>query len=1195
MNDSASGEVTDWRLVLRRQLVLMVERNAEHSSWAETNNDDVVLSRTSDMSRLQDEFRRLLIESPTAALEMQSDIIKLQNETDDIIKRHIQADQRRKSGTKIELLTPAAIATNMESASVARSSMSLLTSASSSGSYDPSAVGAASILNNEFPISLEREEREKSLNSYRTSNIMKIVNLFTFRQQWLNRLIQGKQGNDKEYRDLWSTQVGFFLSCLGFMVGVGNIWRFPSKVYLHGGGAFLIPYFVCLIGLGLPIVYLHLCLGQYSGLSASGVFTKMMPLASGIGWTLVVGAVPLCIYYNMTVAWGLYYFWYSLSGFLVPDGTLPWATCEPEWVAKHNCCDLRGNKSCFENKLSMTSTEAFFHFQVLHRTPVINVTTDIFNHTETVTHAELGPLQGQIVLALAVAWILTFFCVSNGIGSIGWAVYFTTTVPYLLLIILLFRGLSLDGASDGVHFFWKPDLEQIWRSEVWTSAAEQAFYSLGIDAGPLITMASYSRFRNNIYRDAWLLVAINTMTSLLCGTVLFSFVGFLAHEQGKNINELLRHDSLYLAFTAYPAVTSYMEFGPLWAAVFFGMVVLSAIDAEFAWIEMIAASFMEKAGARGSKFERKIIIALCIFSFICGLPFCTRGGIYIFHSIENFSGNWGAFTLTLGEIIVVSYVYGVDNFMKDVSRMQHPISVNTQLVEPSQPMSPIIWLRGLKNFFGSTGSYIKWSWLLFSPLILVCLLVASVSSYQRVKFSDHTLPFGYELTAWILMIGPLVIIPSAAIYFYQYAKSSGKPITWLYDSTEWRNIKTPEVLSEYNIKAVTEHRNVPRAAIANEEDSSTDDSSFEEDEADPPTWHSSLHSAASFKPSLRLRSISGYTSSAGDVSSIHQSELPILSPLQSNRSLASSNHTSDSRNLNNFNANFNNRAIPKFYNNLSFVDSSNSNFSSTSNASVSGNTNSRRNSRQSGNSGILRPAAIRPYTRNPRSLSRPSAIFSLSTSSAVGRRIAVSNNNSINSNSPINTGSNSIGSISGNSISSILHNISNKSQTLTVPTWQEAPSSRLSTPPSATNASSSHSLPSPLSLFGAPPQGALPQGALSSESVLLKARQRSTPDGSPNAPELRQAGAANAVLLTSAFGQPPPMLNGLRDAGANNKNQSPHQPEVSVLFDNQSEENDTEESSGRDGEGQDDEVPQVFQNSDDSELSEKVTKSLDSD
>jgi SNF family Na+-dependent transporter len=107
-----------------------------------------------------------------------------------------------------------------------------------------------------------------------------------------------------------------------------------------------------------------------------------------------------------------------------------------------------------------------FSFQMLNRTEIVDSTTNFLNRTGEISHAELGPLQGHIVLALAVAWILAFFCVSQGIGSIGWAVYFTTTVPYLLLIILLFRGLSLKGASDGVHFFWKPDLEKVWKTEV---------------------------------------------------------------------------------------------------------------------------------------------------------------------------------------------------------------------------------------------------------------------------------------------------------------------------------------------------------------------------------------------------------------------------------------------------------------------------------------------------------------------------------------------------------------------------------------------------------------------------------------------------------------------------------------------------------------------------------------------------------
>uniref|UniRef100_A0A914VKH7 Transporter n=1 Tax=Plectus sambesii TaxID=2011161 RepID=A0A914VKH7_9BILA len=905
-------EVTDWRLVLRRQLSLLVERNAEHAVWGDDYDEDTISSRTNEMGRLLDQFRRLLIEDPTAALEMQSDLVKRQNDTDDIIKRRIKAAQRSAPASSGDQRRPSSSTATADMATVetvdARSTNSLVTVPSSSGIRERG-VGEHD------PSSQPAPEKRRS---------------FSFpRRSWLSRIILGKENKNTQYRDLWSTQVEFFLSCLGFMVGTGNIWRFPSKVYMHGGGAFLIPYFISLAGLGLPIVYLHLCLGQYSGLSASGVFTKMMPLGSGIGWTLVVGAVPLCIYYNITVAWGLYYLWYSLKGFVSSDSTLPWAKCTPEWVRRFNCCDLHGSSECFANNYSMMSAEAFFHFQMLNRTTVRNITSNMINGTIP-KPAELGPLQTHIVLALTVAWILTFFCVFHGIGSIGWAVYFTTTVPYLLLIILLFRGLSLNGASEGVSFFLKPDLEKIWKTEVWKSAAEQAFYSLGIDAGPLITMASYSRFRNNIYRDAVLLVTFDTLTSLLCGTVIFSFVGFLAQQQGKAVRDLLQHDSLYLAFTAYPGVTSYLEWGPLWAVLFFAMVILAAMDSEFAWIEMIAASLMEKAENRDSRLETKIIVALCIFCFLCGLPFCARGGIFIFHAIENFSGNWGAFTLTLAQIVVVVYVYGVDNFLKDIGRMQQS---NESIKLPKKLTSPSACLQRLRTFFGPTGPYIKWSWLLFSPVILISLLVASASNYQRVTFNGVVLPYGYEMVAWITMVGPLIFVPLAAIYFYQYAKTNGKPISWLFSSDEWCNIRTPDDLNEFDCKEVRR----ATSGAANNCGTLAIESSSEDDEP-PSTWHSTIQSTASTSfnnRSLRLRSISGYASSAGRTSADTSSmELPILNPLHFARSTAST--------------------------------------------STSG-------------SSILRPDAIRPYVRNPRAPPRPTSICS--STSSLGRRIAIANSN----------------------------------------------------------------------------------------------------------------------------------------------------------------------------------------------------------
>lgn len=80
-----------------------------------------------------------------------------------------------------------------------------------------------------------------------------------------------------------------------------------------------------------------------------------------------------------------------------------------------------------------------------------------------------------------------------------------------------------------------------------------------------------------------LLVLVDMFTSILCGLVIFSFIGFLANAQGNPIDKILTHDSLYLSFTVYPGVTSFMEWGFFWAAMFFGMLMLSAIDAEFAW------------------------------------------------------------------------------------------------------------------------------------------------------------------------------------------------------------------------------------------------------------------------------------------------------------------------------------------------------------------------------------------------------------------------------------------------------------------------------------------------------------------------------------------------------------------------------------------------------------------------------------
>ncbi|KAE9553903.1 hypothetical protein FO519_002892 [Halicephalobus sp. NKZ332] len=716
----------EWRVALRQVIESLAKRNTAHKKFPELQD------RTSEMDKMILDLRQLLGKNEVEAAQLHVKCISYIDETDKILNSKVPSYHSRST-------SPCRV----------------------------NPIYSSEVINSWRP---------DDLNSKNTNNGADDYNQLygDYRSKWWRVLClnAGKEAKQKQQteniRDLWNNQIEFFLSCLGFIVGVGNTLRFPSMVYQHGG-VFFIPYIICLILFGMPLVYMHLAIGQYTGLSASGAFWKMMPLASGIGWGLVLLAVPVSIYYNIIVAWSVYYFWYSVEGFFTSTD-LPWTDCHEVHARTFNCCEiLNANSTCYNNPFSMTSTEAYFHYVVLNRTEIHNPV--------------MGDIQTNLVICLAAAWILVFFGVFKGIGSIGWAMYLTATIPYLLLIILLLRGISLPGAKEGIQFFFYPDISKLWSLGMWKSAAEQVFYSLGIDAGPLISMASFSRYRNNIYRDASLLVLLDTLTSILCGMVIFSFIGFLSTVQGKPLTDILKHDSLYLAFTVYPSVPAYMEWGALWAALFFAMMVLSAIDAEFAWLEMIASSIMNQFGSKEKFLENRLLGILCLCFFICGIPLCARGGIFIFHSIENLNANWNSFSLSLIQIIIVCYIYGASNFLKDIGEMlrieSEPNKVyNTKLEK--------FWKK-TKIFFGPTGSYIKWTWCFFSPLIISALLVASIFRYERVHFSTITLPWPYELVAWIVMIGPLFVVPFTCGYTIYEAYRRGKPLRSVIDCGNWRH------------------------------------------------------------------------------------------------------------------------------------------------------------------------------------------------------------------------------------------------------------------------------------------------------------------------------------------------------------------------------------------------------------------------
>ncbi|CAC5407276.1 Sodium- and chloride-dependent neutral and basic amino acid transporter B(0+),Sodium- and chloride-dependent taurine transporter,Sodium-dependent proline transporter,Sodium-dependent nutrient amino acid transporter 1,Creatine transporter,Sodium- and chloride-dependent transporter XTRP3A,Sodium- and chloride-dependent transporter XTRP3,Sodium-dependent neutral amino acid transporter SLC6A17,Sodium- and chloride-dependent betaine transporter,Sodium- and chloride-dependent GABA transporter 2,Sodium- and chlor len=173
--------------------------------------------------------------------------------------------------------------------------------------------------------------------------------------------------------------------------------------------------------------------------------------------------------------------------------------------------------------------------EISHKT-VINKADDFYPDT--------GNPQWKLALCLLLSWIVVVLCLVRGIKSSGKVVYFTATFPYVILLILLIRGATLDGAIDGVKYFLIPEWSKLADLKVWVAAAGQMFFSLSVSFGGIIMFGSYNKFSNNVYGDALLIAVMDLVTSIIAGFVIFTTFGGLAKKTGLQVSEVAREFAL---------------------------------------------------------------------------------------------------------------------------------------------------------------------------------------------------------------------------------------------------------------------------------------------------------------------------------------------------------------------------------------------------------------------------------------------------------------------------------------------------------------------------------------------------------------------------------------------------------------------------------------------------------------------------
>ncbi|MFA7116182.1 MAG: sodium-dependent transporter [Bacteroidales bacterium] len=394
-------------------------------------------------------------------------------------------------------------------------------------------------------------------------------------------------------RDNFGSQFGILVALTGSAVGLGNLWRFPYLLGTSGGAAFLIVYVIFILLLGIPLMCSEFVIGRRTHKNAFGAFKKLAP---GSHWGIVgifgvLAAVAIISFYSVVGGWSINYLVKSLS---------------------FNLCDI----------------------------PISNLTST-FNIS---THRTWMPL----------FYLFIFLSLSGGIllGGVNKGIekYSKVMMPilFLLVIILVIRSVTLKGAGAGLVFLFKPDFS-VLSPKVIINAMGQAFFSLSIGMGAIITYASYVKKEENIMQTISLTAIFDTLFALLAGMAIMPAVFAFGIEPGEGPG---------LVFITLPQVFAKIPGGSIMAILFFFILLVAAVTSSISVLEVIVAYMAEEF-----KIKRKtaVIISVVIafvFGILCSLSLGILGplkvfGMNIFDLFNYISAN---ILMTVGALLIAIFV-----------------------------------------------------------------------------------------------------------------------------------------------------------------------------------------------------------------------------------------------------------------------------------------------------------------------------------------------------------------------------------------------------------------------------------------------------------------------------------------------------------------------------------------------------------
>lgn len=399
-------------------------------------------------------------------------------------------------------------------------------------------------------------------------------------------------------RGAWGSKLAFILAAAGSAIGLGNIWRFPTMVGLNGGAAFVVIYLGCVLLLGLPVMLAELSLGRHTEKNPVGAFARVAP---GTPWRLVgmlgvLTGVAILSYYSVIAGWTVGYIGKALAGE-------------------------------FSNIASSEAVAASF------RALIANPAAAIGLH--------------------ALFMVLTMLVVAGGVQA-GIERWSKILMPVLLLILLLLvaRSVTLSGAGAGLRFYLSPDFSKVTVETV-MNALGQAFFSLSLGMGAMITYGSYLSKRESLFSAGIWVALADTGIALLAGLAIFPAL--------FTIPGLQPAEGPGLIFVVLPNIFDEIPFGVVFGTGFFVLLSIAALTSSISLLEVVVAYFIDERGWA----RRRAVLVFGLVAFLLGVPSALSSGAVSWLSALPLVGRsfldamdtaFGNFSLAIGAMFLSLFV-----------------------------------------------------------------------------------------------------------------------------------------------------------------------------------------------------------------------------------------------------------------------------------------------------------------------------------------------------------------------------------------------------------------------------------------------------------------------------------------------------------------------------------------------------------